>query len=76
MVELGFIRSGEFFEAYGESAFTGADEPDHRVSTDAHGCSMTGFPVEGLGTLMERMKSLGLSFANVQQMGDSARRGR
>jgi DNA mismatch repair ATPase MutS len=76
MVELGFIRSGEFVEAYGESAFAGADEPDHRVSTDAHGCSMTGFPVAGLGTLMERIKRLGLSFAIVEQMGDSGRRGR
>lgn len=75
-VELCFIQCGAFFEAYGESALTAADALDYRVSTNAHGWSMTGFPVSGLETLMERMKSLGLSFAIVEQMGDSTRRGR
>ena len=75
-VELCFIQNGAFFEAYGESAFTAADALDYQVSTNAHGWSMTGFPVAGLETLLERMKSLGLTFAIVEQMGDSARRSR
>lgn len=75
-VEICFIQNGAFFEAYGESAFAAADALDYRVSTNAQGWSMTGFPVAGLETLLERMKSLGLAFAIVEQMGDSARRGR
>lgn len=75
-VELCFIQNGAFFEAYGESAFTAGDALDYQVSTNAHGWSMTGFPVAGLETLLERMKNLGLTFAIVEQMGDSARRGR
>lgn len=75
-VDICFIQNGSFFEAYGESAFTAADALDYRVSTNAQGWSMTGFPVAGLETLLDRMKSLGLTFAIVEQMGDSARRGR
>jgi DNA mismatch repair ATPase MutS len=68
MVEPCFLQSGAFFEAYGESAFTAANALGCRVSTNAHGWSMAGFPVAGLETVMERLESLRLSPAATERL--------
>ena len=75
-VEICFIQCGAFFEAYNESAEVAAAELGYKVTTNANGYPMSGFPVVGLQTLISRMKRLGLSFAIVEQMGESGTRGR
>lgn len=75
-VDVCFIQCGYFFEAYNTSAEIAAAELDYTVTTNAQGIPMSGFPVVGLQTLIDRMERLGLSFAIVEQMGDSRRGGR
>jgi len=75
-VEVCFIQCGAFFQAYNKSAEVAATELGYKFTATSNGCPMAGFPVAGLQTLLNRMKRLGLSFAIIEEVGESRKRGR